>query len=61
MGCTDRNRRLAEALNAAVSDIDERSQRGKNARQCAIENYSWQAIAQQITDSYQTLLNPVQP
>ena len=49
---------LAEALKTALNDTEERQQRGKNARQCAIENYSWQAIAQKITDSYQAILSP---
>ena len=52
---------LTQALKAALSDPAERQQRGKNARQCAIENYSWQAIAQKLTDSYQTILTTGQP
>ena len=52
---------LTEALKTALGNAEERQQRGKNARQCAIENYSWQAIAQQITDGYQSILSPAKP
>ncbi len=51
---------LTPALKTALSEVEERQQRGKNARQCAIENYSWQAIAQKVTDSYQAILSPAQ-
>ena len=47
---------LANALQAALGDRQERQRRGENARCCAIENYSWGAIAQQIADRYQTIL-----
>lgn len=49
---------LTRALAEALENQQERQQRGENARQCAIENYSWQAIAQKIADSYQTILVP---
>jgi len=52
---------LTNALKTALSDRKERQQRGENARQCAIENYSWQAIAQQITHSYQAILGSAKP
>ena len=47
---------LTNALKVAVSSAKMRVQRGENARRCAIENYSWEAIAQRIADSYQNIL-----
>ncbi|MGB3292435.1 MAG: glycosyltransferase, partial [Phormidesmis sp.] len=47
---------LTEALGEALEKDEVRSQRGQNAQRCAEENYSWQAIAQHITDAYQQLL-----
>ena len=47
---------LTAALREALQGSEARSQRGQNAQRCAEENYSWQAIAQQITDAYQDLL-----
>ena len=48
---------LTAALGIALGDSAERSRRGKNARQCAIENYSWSAIARQIASTYQKILD----
>ncbi len=47
---------LTAVLGEALGEAEERSQRGQNAQRCAEENYSWQAIAQQIIDAYQHLL-----
>lgn len=47
---------LTAALDEALAQGEVRSQRGQNAQRCAKENYSWQAIAQQMTDAYQHLL-----
>ncbi|MEL6468206.1 MAG: hormogonium polysaccharide biosynthesis glycosyltransferase HpsP [Cyanobacteria bacterium J06623_4] len=47
---------VTQALMAALSNAEERQQRGENAQQCAKENYSWDAIAQRLTTQYRTLL-----
>ncbi len=47
---------LTAALGEALAQGEARSQRGQNAQRCARENYSWEAIAQQMTDAYQHLL-----
>ncbi|MEL7052422.1 MAG: glycosyl transferase group 1, partial [Cyanobacteria bacterium J06588_5] len=46
---------LREALRAALTDAGERQTRGENARRCAMENYSWDAIATRLVSKYQTL------
>jgi len=43
---------LREALKSAV----DRQQRGRNARQCALEKYSWGAIADRAIATYHSLL-----
>jgi glycosyltransferase involved in cell wall biosynthesis len=44
---------LAEALSEALSKNSlEASRRGENARRCAKENYSWDAIAQRMLTTY---------
>ncbi|MEL7141241.1 MAG: hormogonium polysaccharide biosynthesis glycosyltransferase HpsP [Cyanobacteria bacterium J06643_4] len=48
---------LTTALTEAVTQAGERQQRGENAQQCAKENYSWSAIAAQLTTQYQNLLS----
>ncbi|WP_121969619.1 hormogonium polysaccharide biosynthesis glycosyltransferase HpsP [Leptolyngbya sp. BC1307] len=48
---------LTEALETAIAQPDERLQRGQNARRCAQEKYSWEAIAQRITITYQQILD----
>ena len=48
---------LVDALSEAVSDERERGRRGENARRCAIENYSWGAIAQKVASTYQDILD----
>ena len=47
---------LVTALDKALGEADERSQRGQNAQRCAKENYSWDAIAQRMTGAYQEIL-----
>ncbi len=47
---------LTEALSEALGNEEVRSQRGQNARRCAKENYSWDAIAQLMLTTYQQLL-----
>ncbi len=48
---------LTEALELAIAQPEERRHRGQNARRCAQEKYSWEAIAQRITTTYQQLLD----
>jgi glycosyltransferase involved in cell wall biosynthesis len=47
---------LTEALRQALTDADSRRQKGQNARQFAQEHYSWDAIARQTLQIYQSLL-----
>lgn len=47
---------LAQALTDALENGEARSQRGKNAQQCAKDNYSWDAIAQRLLTIYHRLL-----
>lgn len=47
---------LTDALGEAIAQPDVRLQRGENAQRCAKENYSWGAIAQLMTTTYQQLL-----
>ena len=49
---------LVGALSEALSGEAERGRRGENARDCAIANYSWGAIAQKVASTYQGILNP---
>lgn len=48
---------LAEKLKAALSNAPERQIRGDNARTFALENYGWDAIAQQTLAAYQHCLS----
>jgi len=47
---------LTNALAESLSQPEMRQQRGENAQRCAAEKYSWEAIAHQMTDTYQQLL-----
>lgn len=46
---------LTEVLRLSVKDSQERKQRGLNARKLVLEKYSWQAIAKQMIEVYQSL------
>jgi glycosyltransferase involved in cell wall biosynthesis len=46
---------LTEKLRLALQNRDERKQRGLNARQLALEKYSWKAIAQQTIRVYASI------
>lgn len=46
---------LTEQLRLALQDADARKQRGLNARQLALEKYSWKAIAQQTIEVYNSI------
>lgn len=47
---------LVQALDAALADLADCQQRGENARQFAKENYSWDAIASRMVETYHQLL-----
>lgn len=47
---------LTDSLAAALAAPAVRSQRGQNAQRCALENYSWDAIAGRMTSTYQQIL-----
>jgi glycosyltransferase involved in cell wall biosynthesis len=49
---------LTETLRLALKDVDERNQRGINARKLVIEQYSWIAIAAKAIAAYQSLISP---
>jgi glycosyltransferase involved in cell wall biosynthesis len=49
---------LTQQLRLALQDAGERRRRGENARNHALEHYSWQAIAQQMIRAYRDLLKP---
>ncbi len=46
---------LTESLQAALQNPQERQRRGLNAQNCALQNYSWQAIAQQTIMAYEQI------
>jgi glycosyltransferase involved in cell wall biosynthesis len=47
---------LTQVLKEALANRTEQLQRGKNAQIFALENYSWDAIAQQVIKTYQDLI-----
>ncbi|MBD0335138.1 MAG: glycosyltransferase [Cyanobacteria bacterium Co-bin13] len=49
---------LSAVLREALSSARLRQARGRNARQFAMENYGWDAIAQQTLAAYEQILNP---
>jgi glycosyltransferase involved in cell wall biosynthesis len=49
---------LVQQLQLALSQADQRQQRGQNAHNYAREHYSWEAIAQQMIQAYQTIARP---
>lgn len=48
---------LTNALKEALQNPEECKNRGNNARNYALENYSWDAIARQLIQEYQKLIN----
>jgi glycosyltransferase involved in cell wall biosynthesis len=48
---------LTNALQFALQNPEECKNRGNNARKYALENYSWDAIARQLIQEYQKLIN----
>lgn len=53
---------LTEVLREALMALGEQERRGKNAREYALTNYSWDAIANQMIQAYQEVLSrtPIQ-
>lgn len=47
---------LTECLRKALQSTGERQRRGANAQDYALKNYSWNAIAQQMIQAYQQIL-----
>jgi glycosyltransferase involved in cell wall biosynthesis len=54
VGTTD-TQSLVELLKQALSNPAERQRRGENARNYALENFSWQAIALQMIQAYKSI------
>jgi glycosyltransferase involved in cell wall biosynthesis len=48
---------LTECLREALQDVGEQKRRGENAQEYALSNYSWDAIAQQMIQTYQTIVS----
>jgi len=48
---------LTEMLRLALKDKAERQRKGLKAKECALKEYSWSAIAQQTIQAYQTILS----
>lgn len=46
---------IATALSEAIEHPKLRKQRGQNARACALDRYSWDAIAERMITAYQQL------
>lgn len=55
--CTCDVTSLTEKLREALHSTEARQQRGANAQTHALQHYSWDAIAQQVIQAYQELLN----
>ena len=47
---------LTNTLEAAITNPKIRQQRGKNARDLVLNQYSWSAIAEQMLTVYQNLV-----
>lgn len=54
--CASEVNALASALQEALGDGKERQRRGLNAREQALKNYSWSAIARQTISAYEQIL-----
>ncbi len=48
---------LTQTLREALRDAGEQKRRGVNARDYALEHYSWDAIAQTMIEAYQQILD----
>ncbi|MBK1990506.1 glycosyltransferase [Sphaerospermopsis aphanizomenoides BCCUSP55] len=47
---------LVDLLTTALSNAQERQRRGLNAQKYALQNFSWDAIAQQVINAYQEII-----
>jgi hypothetical protein len=47
---------LKVAVKTALSNIQECQRRGLNAKEYALNNFSWDAIAQQVIQAYQEII-----
>ncbi|MDJ0553140.1 MAG: hormogonium polysaccharide biosynthesis glycosyltransferase HpsP [Microcoleaceae cyanobacterium MO_207.B10] len=47
---------MADLIELALENQEERKQRGLNAKQLARKNYSWEAIAKQTIQAYQNII-----
>lgn len=56
--CSCNESALTMELLKALQDAEGRRQRGANAQHCALEKYSWSAIAQRTLGKYREILNP---
>ena len=54
--CASEVNALTSALQEALRDEEERLRRGLNAREHALKNYSWSAIARQTIAAYEQIL-----
>ncbi len=50
-------RAIANSIESALLDPQERQRRGVNAKEYAKKHYNWEAIAQQTIDAYQQILS----
>ncbi len=48
---------LTDCLREALQDVGEQKRRGVNAQDYALRNYSWDAIAQQMIQTYQRIVS----
>ncbi|HBL10900.1 MAG TPA: glycosyl transferase group 1 [Cyanobacteria bacterium UBA11162] len=48
---------LTQQLQNALADVNEQKRRGLNARNYALKNYSWDAIALQMIQAYQDVMS----
>ncbi|WP_446379467.1 hormogonium polysaccharide biosynthesis glycosyltransferase HpsP [Coleofasciculus sp. E2-BRE-01] len=48
---------LTQTLREALRDAGEQKRRGVNARDYALQHYSWDAIAQTMIEAYQNIIN----
>lgn len=50
---------IIEKLRSALQNPEQRQQKGENAQNLAIANYSWDAIAQQMKEEYHKILRTI--
>ncbi|BAZ08131.1 hormogonium polysaccharide biosynthesis glycosyltransferase HpsP [Calothrix sp. NIES-3974] len=55
--CHNDIQELTQQLSLALTNPQERQERGRNAREYALNHYSWSAIAQQLIQVYSDLIS----